>query len=137
MELHIYRSGSRDRIIKDETKQDILYTINAPCAIFSSPPKPVFRGSEQIATITKSGYFHPIYTIEFHPGSFRSGTGTLTILPPTGMFSSKSKFQYNGKEYIWSSDKELSCDGKVIAIFERRGFALTKKGVLRIYDENE
>lgn len=41
-----------------------------------------------------------------------------------------------GREYVWESDKELSCEGKVIAIFERK-IAWTKKGVLRIYGEQE
>jgi len=37
---------------------------------------------------------------------------------------------------MWESDKELSCEGKVIAIFERK-LAWMKKGVLRIYGEQE
>jgi hypothetical protein len=137
MELHIYRDGSRDRIVKDQTKQDILYTIKAPWALFSAPPKTVYRGTSKLSTITKSGCFHPKYVIDLYPNSSGRNSSTVSILPPTGWFSSKSTFEYNGKEYVWSSDKELSCEGKVIAIFERKGFSFTKKGVLRIYGDNE
>lgn len=135
MELHIYRDGSHDRIVKDATKQDILYTIRSPCAWFSSPPKPVFHGKEQIATINRSGYMYPTYIIHLESNSFRSIPCSLTIRPP-GVFNSKSKFEYMGREYVWESDKELSCEGKVIAIFERK-IAWTKKGVLRIYGEQQ
>jgi hypothetical protein len=139
MELNIYRDGSRNRIVKDNTKQDILYTIKAPCALLSNPPKTVLQGTQiqPIATITKSGCFHPTYTLELLPNSLRPSPVTVTILPPSRIFSSKSSFRYNGREYIWHSDKELSCEGRVIAVFQRKCFAWTKKGVLTIYGESE
>ena len=140
MELHIYREGCRDRIVKDNTKQNVLYTIGAPWAFFSNPPMAVFRGTdgtEQIATITKSGYWNPKYIIELQANSLLSTPDTVTVLPPSWVFCSKSTFSYDGREYVWRSDKELSCEGKVIAVFKRTCFSWRKKGVLRIDWESE
>jgi hypothetical protein len=128
MELHVYREGSHDRIVKDETKEEILYSIKAPFKLFSTPPKEIYRGSEHLATITKEGYWHPEYSI-----TLPSSTITLTL--PTRICSSESTFTYNGREYMWKSDKKLSCNGKIVARFDRKYFALTKKGILKIDGE--
>src|SRR5271154_6564545 len=71
MELHIYRQGTNDRIVKDESKESVLYFIESHYKWSYSPPKTVYRGESakapQIATINRDGLFRPTSTIKF-PG---------------------------------------------------------------------
>jgi hypothetical protein len=132
MEFHIYREGSYDRIVKDATKESLLYYIRAPRKWFSTPPKEVYRGdpssAPQIAIISKQGNWCPDYRVAI------PGTEDVVLKYPSA-FSTKSKFMVGGKEFAWSADKELievNTD-KVLARFARTGFAVKKKGVLSIY----
>jgi hypothetical protein len=131
MELHIYRENSHDRIVKDSSKSNILYSVSAPSKLFSRPPKEVYRGEfgKHIATLTKEGHWAFRHIVTTHPA------GEVIIINKPSTFSTKSKFVYHGKEFAWVADKELIdvISGEVIAVFSRRCFAVKKKGVLTIY----
>ena len=134
MELHIYREGSNDRVVKDEAKDSILHYIRAPYKLFSNPPKEVYRGdpqkAPQIATITRDGHWRARYTVAF------PGLEEVVIQYPS-MFSNKSKFVVGTKEFAWTADEELQEveTGKVLARFDRNLFAIKKKGVMNIFGE--
>jgi len=98
MELHIYRQGSSDRLVKDESKESVLYFIESPYKWTYYPPKTVYRGepakAPEIATINRDKYFRPTYTIKF-PGL----SDVVMGCPST--FGGKSKFPWRGKEFAW------------------------------------
>lgn len=131
MELHIYREGKIDRIVKDQSKESILYYIEAPYKYFSSPPKLVYRGrppnAAQIATINAN---RQTCTITL-PG-LRD-----VIIDYPGVLHSKSKFNMDGRQFAWKSDQQLIEveSGKVLARFDRTMLAIHKKGVLTIYGD--
>lgn len=134
MELHIYREGLNDRIVKNEAKDSILYYIRAPFKLFSNPPKEVYRGdpdkAPQIATIARDGTWRSRYTVTC------LGLEEFVIQFPS-MFTIKSIFVVGTKEFSWTSDQELQEveTGKVLARFDRRSFAIKKKGVMNIFGE--
>jgi hypothetical protein len=131
MELHIYRENSHDRIVKDSSKSNILYSVSAPTKLFSRPPKEVYRGEfgQHIGTLTKEGHWTFCHIVTTHPAE------EVIVINQPSTFSSKSKFVYHGKEFAWVADKELieMISGEVITVFSRRHFAVKKKGVLTIY----
>lgn len=59
------------------------------------------------------------------------------INPAASLFSSERMFSFGGKEFKWQSDRQLIELGteKVIASFERRMWAIKKKGVLTVSND--
>ena len=132
MELHIYRQGTSDRLVKDGSKESVLYFIESPYKWTYFPPKTVYRGESAkapaIATINRDGYFRPTYTVKF------PGLADVVVGPPS-TFGGKSKFTWRGKEFAWECDTELVevSSGKVLARFDRKVFSMKKKGVISIF----
>ena len=133
-QYHIYVEGVNNRIVKDPTKTRILYRFVHRVALFSFPPTEVYCPDESdrhVATIEREGRFNPKFIITLHP----SGE-VIVINPATSVFSSDRLFTYKNKQYNWCSDKVLSEVGtkNTIGVFERRIWAITKKGVLTLSD---
>jgi hypothetical protein len=131
MELHIYREGNANRVVKDSAKLNVLYFCHTP-HLLRSFPKQVYRSSSEtsqpLAAIEKDGYFNPSYILTGNPSQ------ESIVIDPPGFFSEKSKFVFGGQEYFWKSDKELveAASGNLVASFDRKKFSFNKKGVLTI-----
>jgi hypothetical protein len=134
MDLHIYcvPGSSEDQIVKPSTKDSIIYYVGGRAS--SRSPREFYRGNSKsapkIATIRKEGYWKPDLKIEFERGED-------IVIREIGVFSPKYRFWFKKKEYGWNQDLELIdvATKSIIAIFERRIFAWTKKGVLRISEK--
>ena len=132
MELHIYRENVTDTIVKDHTKQKILYFIESKTRLFSGPLKEVYlpsKSNRHLATISYEGMFCPENVIKIHPRE-----ESINLLRTIGLRGYKFRFQ--GRKFWWQGhgERELvdSETKEVIARFEKTTLAWKKKGVLRI-----
>ena len=129
MDFHVFRENSHDRLVKDGSKHRSLYFIRSPPTFFTTRTKHVYRGASEsapaIGTICKSG---PRFCIKLEDEQ---------VVLITNKTNSKSIFEFDGKEFVWETDRDLYEfeTGKLLATFNRTGFGVKKMGILSVFGD--